>query len=146
MIDHLEYYVKEIELIGIESPVAFGKYSQTMGVSIGKIHGVFESVFQCFEIDYIEPLPNQIKKFITGNGKAEKEEVKKSLENKWEYKDIIEWSNKSQLYDLYDALGIAVFTYYFHHKKKRRQLTKSQREIIQKVKLRYDKKRAKFRY
>ena len=127
--------------VGIEH-YAFGKAGASMAFNIGELGGAVKTVFQRKGItNVIKPLPTEVKKFITGQARAEKEKVRKWLENSYGYK--IKWKDESQIYDLYDALAVALVTYYFYRRKQRKDLQEEQIEILKKIEKRVRKESLK---
>lgn len=121
--------------VGIEH-YAFGKSGMSMAFNIGELGGAVKTVFQRRGItNVIKPLPTEVKKFVTGKARADKEEVKDELERSWGYD--LEYEKKSQIYDLYDALAVALVTYHFYRRKERkRDLNSEQIKILKKIEAR----------
>jgi len=116
--------------IGIEGyAYGAGKGSGVgMIFNIGELGGAIKTAFQRHEFPYIVIPPTQIKKFITGNGRAEKEELEKEIRKDYGFK--IEHGNKKERLDLYDATSVAIITYYFYRRKRRDDLDTDQKRIL----------------
>jgi len=135
---------KKVKRIGIEGyAYAAGKNRGAgMVFNIGEHGGAMRIAMQQHKLSYLVIVPTQLKKFITGNGRADKEIVASSIERNFGYK--IEWSRKKERLDLYDALGIAIITYYFYRRKRRKELKLSQREILKTIDMKVIKDTSKF--
>ena len=139
----LHKYIKKHKLkrIGIEG-YAYGAGKQGIGmvINIGEHGGALRVAMQAHDIEYLAPTPGQIKKFITGNGRAEKKDVMKRI--KKDYGIKLKW-DKKQLLDLYDAVGVSILTYFFYRRKRRKELDADQRDILRTIDLRIIKQRLK---
>jgi len=96
--------------------------------NIGELGGVLKAACQGHEISILSPVPTQVKKFITGSGRAEKEEVEKEVRKDYGFK--IKHGNKKERLDLYDAASVAIITYYFYRRKRRDDLDTDQKRIL----------------
>jgi len=135
---HLNYYIEECHKkyseklkVGLEA-YAYGKAGQSMAFNIGELGGALKVSLQSrYDMKVIRPLPTEVKSFVTGKPRADKKEVRKVLEKKYKYE--IEWEKESQILDLYDALAIALITFYFYRRKKRNELNENQKKILKKI-------------
>lgn len=116
--------------IGIEGYAYGAGKGSGMGMvfNIGELGGALKVAFQRHEFPFIVIPPTQVKKFITGNGRAEKEEVEKEIRKDYGFK--IEHGNKKERLDLYDAASVAIITYYFYRRKRRENLDADQKRIL----------------
>ena len=139
----LNKYIKKYELkrIGIEG-YAYGAGKQGIGMmlNIGEHGGALRVAMQEHDIEYLAPTPGQVKKFITGNGRADKKDVMKVIRKKYEIK--LKWDEK-QILDLYDAVAVGILTYFFYRRKRRKELDANQREILRTIDLRIINQRLK---
>ena len=94
--------------LSIESPF-FGKNAQSMH-KLGRAQGVAIAAAMVMGVEIHEFSPKQIKKSITGNGNATKEQVALML------KSILHFNIKSKYHDATDALAAAVCLLYQTHK------------------------------
>ncbi len=83
----------------------FGKNVQSM-LKLGRAQGVAIAAALSRDIPYVEYEPKKIKKAVTGNGSASKEQVAAML------KSIIGLKEIPDLLDATDALAVAVCHYY----------------------------------
>lgn len=90
------------EVMAIESPF-YGKNAQSM-LKLGQIQGVCFTLALQYGLEIQEYKPRQVKRAITGNGNASKEQVQRML--KYYFPDDTKFS--FQNYDASDALAIAL--------------------------------------
>lgn len=90
-------------IIGIEK--LFWGTNVTNAIQVAKVIGIIELTAAFNNIDVVYAHPSSVKKFITGSGKASKENVKVAV-----YKLLGLDESASILDDSIDALAIAVFT------------------------------------
>ena len=64
-----------------------------------------------------------MKKFVTGKGTADKDQIQASL--------LTEWDIAINQNDEADAAGLALYGYYATHRRKQRSLTEDRREALQ---------------
>jgi Holliday junction resolvasome RuvABC endonuclease subunit len=62
---------------------AYGAPSRTVIVKLAELGGVFKSVLEAKNVDYLQVSPSAIKKFITGKGTAEKHIVAQELSKRY---------------------------------------------------------------
>ncbi|MBP6386627.1 MAG: crossover junction endodeoxyribonuclease RuvC [Pseudarcicella sp.] len=86
--------------LAIEAPF-FGKNVQSM-LKLGRAQGIVMAAALSRQIPIVEYSPKSIKKSVTGNGNASKEQVASMLES------ILKMKLDTTLYDASDALAIAV--------------------------------------
>jgi crossover junction endodeoxyribonuclease RuvC len=84
----------------IEAPF-FGKNVQSM-LKLGRAQGVAIAAAMSFNLPVTEYSPKKVKKSITGNGNADKEQVWKMLQR------ILLINEKPKHYDATDALAVAI--------------------------------------
>jgi crossover junction endodeoxyribonuclease RuvC len=87
--------------MAIEAPF-LGKNIQSM-LKLGRAQGVCMAAAISHEIPISEYAPKEIKRSVTGNGNASKEQVAGMLKNLLKFKD-----DPKQLLDATDALGVAL--------------------------------------
>lgn len=90
--------------LSIESPF-FGKNAQSMH-KLGRAQGVAIAAAMVMGVDIFEFSPKKIKKSITGNGNATKEQVASMLKN------ILDYKIESKYHDATDALAAALCLLY----------------------------------
>ncbi|MBK6545194.1 MAG: crossover junction endodeoxyribonuclease RuvC [Saprospiraceae bacterium] len=90
--------------LSIESPF-FGKNAQSMH-KLGRAQGVAIAAAMVMGVDIFEFSPKKIKKSITGNGNATKEQVALMLGQ------ILKFNIDIKYFDATDALGAALCLYY----------------------------------
>ncbi len=90
--------------MAIEAPF-FGKNVQSM-LKLGRAQGVAIAAGMVNKLETTEYMPKKIKKAITGNGNASKEQVAAMLEN------ILKRTFTEKYFDATDALGAAVCHWY----------------------------------
>ncbi len=90
--------------VALEAPF-FGKNVQSM-LKLGRAQGVAMAAALACEIPITEYAPLKVKKSVTGNGKASKEQVAEMVKKLLNMKEIPE------LLDATDALGVAI-THHF---------------------------------
>lgn len=122
--------------IGIEGYAYGAGKGSGMGMvfNIGELGGAFKIACQRHRTPFISPSPTQVKKFITGNGRAEKEEVEEEVRKDYGFK--LKHGNKKERLDLYDAASVAIITYYFYRRKRRENLDADQKRILKDLDLR----------
>ena len=86
--------------MAIEAPF-FGKNVQSM-LKLGRAQGVVMAAALSRQIPIVEYSPKAIKKAVTGNGNATKEQVALMLEQ------LLKQKLEAKMFDATDALGIAV--------------------------------------
>ena len=84
----------------IEAPF-FGKNVQSM-LKLGRAQGVAIAAAMRHGLDVTEYSPKKVKQSVTGNGNADKEQVRKMLEQ------LLHFKYDAKLYDATDALAVAV--------------------------------------
>lgn len=92
------------EILSIESPF-FGKNPQSMH-KLGRAQGVAIAAAMVMGLEIFEFSPKKIKKAITGNGNASKEQVALMLES------ILNYKLEVKYLDATDALAAALCLYY----------------------------------
>jgi crossover junction endodeoxyribonuclease RuvC len=90
--------------MAIEAPF-FGKNVQSM-LKLGRAQGVAIAAGMVNKLDITEYMPKKIKRAVTGNGNASKEQVAGMLEN------ILNTRFQEKYYDATDALAAAVCHYF----------------------------------
>jgi len=90
----------DIDSVGIEK-LYFTKFNQANAEFVYGIRGALVRLFVHQNINYYEYTPNQIKKYITGNGKAWKKLVQNFIKKLFNLQSLPKYN------DTADALGLA---------------------------------------
>ena len=88
-----------------------GKYGESAKI---ELHGVYKLVLQQFDFEPTIVYPSTLKKFITGNGRSSKDEVRKAVNEN--YPDL-----KFKTHDQSDAAALAIWGYQTHFLEETRQ-------------------------
>lgn len=118
----------EIKSIGVEG-IAFGARGATLG-TLGAIWGIYTTISLGYA-DLIVIPPKSLKKYVTGSGNAEKEEVATVILKKYGLSE-----DDIETYDQSDALSLAEVAMYawrirnFGITKVKKQLTPAQLEVL----------------
>jgi len=91
--------------------VIFSKNRKT-AIEVAKVIGVLEFLGQKYKLEIIEVSPKELKKLITGDGLASKEQMKKLLEISFK-KDF-----KNLASDVFDAISLCLSGFYLTKQKK----------------------------
>lgn len=97
--EEFERIVKEYPITYVARELEFARFINAMRV-LFKAYGVFEEFFS--NRDIVEYAVSSIKKVVTGNGKASKEEVEKAIRKELNIK------KKSKSDDESDAIAVAL--------------------------------------
>lgn len=99
--------------VHVETPF-FGQNAQT-GLNLAYVRGGLLVLCEGLKIPMISFTPREVKKYVAGEGKAEKEDVANSLSKIFENDEIfktigpfVDKNNKNKTSDIYDALGVAI--------------------------------------
>jgi len=100
--DFFETFLKEhkVSIVSIEK-LFFTKFNQSNAEFVYGVRGALISLFLRHDIKIKEYTPIQLKKFITGNGKAEKQLVQRCIMQLYALKEFPEFN------DAADALALA---------------------------------------
>ena len=88
-----------------------GKYGESAKI---ELHGVYKLVLQQFDFEPKIVYPSTLKKFITGNGRSSKDEVRKAVNEN--YPDL-----KFKTHEQSDAAALAIWGYQTHFLEETRQ-------------------------
>jgi crossover junction endodeoxyribonuclease RuvC len=96
----------EPEVLAIERVFFFS--NQKTVIAIGQAMGVVMLSASVHEVPVAEYAPAQIKKRITGNGRADKREMKRAVRDVFKYKIRLKRGQKTHFDNAADALAVAL--------------------------------------
>lgn len=115
-LQRLKHITDEIEKIAIQNKIKIAALEDSIPVKSSRsvmqlniLKGELIRALQMNQIDIDLIFPSSVKKLVTGNGRATKEDVAKYIQEN--YIDIGEYSDKqgkNKTSDIYDAISIAI--------------------------------------